>query len=136
MSRIDEILQKQRQRTEHAPEAEGSGDKFYSILVGDAIQFHFLELKFSNGVQTCFSYGDLMWFNHDPEAGCIDLAFGEYLVTIKGRGLEPLFIGIKQKRVEWAKETDTELQDHTGNSTFIEAISITPPKEFSEGEGG
>lgn len=133
MNRIDEILQ-QRQKAEKPAAPAEEGDKFYSVLVGDAIHEHFLELRFSNGLQTCFSYNDLMWFNHDPEAGCIDLAFGEFLVTIKGRGLAPLFLGIKQKRLGWVKEADAELQDHEGIFVFVEALSITPPKEFDESQ--
>lgn len=131
MNRIDEILQ-QRQKAEKPAAPLEEGDKFYSVLVGDAIQEHFLELRFSNGLQTCFSYSDLMWFNHDPESGCIDLAFGEFLITIKGRGLAPLFLGIKQKRLGWVKEADAELQDHEGNSVFVETLTITPPKELGE----
>ena len=129
--RIDEIIQ-QRQKAEKQAEAPAEGDKFYSVFVGDAIQEHFMEFQFANGLQTCFSYTDLMWFNHDPEAGCIDLAFGDFLVTIKGRGLKPIFESVKQKRVGWVKEADAQLQDHKGNETFIQEISITPPKNFTE----
>jgi hypothetical protein len=131
--RIDEIIQ-QRQRAEKPAETQTEGDKFYSVFVGDAIQEHFLEFQFANGLQTCFSYTDLLWFNHDPESGCIDLAFGGFLVTIKGRGLRPIFDGVKQKRVGWVKEADARLQDHPGNETFIQEISITPPKDFTEEE--
>ena len=131
--RIDEIIQ-QRQKTERPAEAQTEGDKFFSILVGESMQEHFLELRFANGLQTCFSYTDLLWFNHDPENGCIDLAFGGFLVTIKGRGLRPIFDGVKQKRVGWVKEADAELQDHQGNESFVQEISITPPKDFTEEE--
>jgi hypothetical protein len=131
--RIDEIIQ-QRQKTEKPAEAQTEGDKFFSILVGESMQEHFLELRFANGLQTCFSYTDLLWFNHDPENGCIDLAFGGFLVTIKGRGLRPIFDGVKQKRVGWVKEADQALQDHQGNESFIQEISITPPKDFTEEE--
>ena len=131
---IDKILEQKRQKSEKP--ADGSlqpdGDKFFSILVGETMQEHFLELQFSNGLQTCFSYTDLLWFNHDPENGCIDLAFGDFLVTIKGRGLKPIFESVKQKRVGWVKEADAQLQDHKGNETFIQEISITPPKNFTE----
>jgi hypothetical protein len=134
--RIDEILEEKRRKVgQPAGAAESdSGDKFFSILVGDGMQEHFLELRFTNGLQTCFSYTDLIWFNHDPESGCIDLAFGGFLVTVKGRGLQPLFGGIKQKRVAWVKEADSEMQDHSENETFIEEIVITPPKNFTEEE--
>lgn len=131
--RIDEILEQKRRKADKPADAslQPDGDKFFSILVGDGMQEHFLELQFSNGLQTCFSYTDLIWFNHDPESGCIDLAFGGFLVTIKGRGLQPLFVGIKQKRVAWVKESDSEMQDHKDNDTFIEEIVITPPKDFT-----
>ncbi len=91
-----------------------------------------MELQFSNGMQTAFAYSDLQWFCHDVEIGSIDLAFGGFLITIKGRGLGPLFHAVKQKKVAWVKEADAELQDHEGNATFIESIVITPPKEFTE----
>lgn len=85
-----------------------------------------MELRFSNGSHTCFSYGELGWFNYDPEQG-IDLDFAGNLVVIKGRGFMPkLFTGIKQKRVAWVKEADSEMQDHSENQTFIEAIEVLP----------
>lgn len=124
---IDKVLQSRRQA--EPPASESDGEKFFSILVGETMQEHFLELQFRIGLKTCFSYTDLQWFNYDPEAGCIDLEFGGFLITLKGRGLgEKLFNGIKQKRVAWVKESDSEMQDHKGNETFIEAITITPPK--------
>lgn len=131
MNPIDKILQ-ERQKAAQPPEPQPEGDKFYSVLVGDAIQEHFLELRFSNGLQTAFSYSDLMWFSHDPEGGSIDLAFGGFLVTIKGRGLAVLFHSIKQKRIGWIKEADVELQDNQTNIVFVENIMITPPKEYAE----
>lgn len=131
--KIDEIL-KQRQAASTPSELTPDGDKFFSILIGEGMQEHFLELQFQNGLQTCFSYSDLLWFNHDPEVGCIDLEFGGFLVTIKGRGLRPIFSGIKAKRVAWVKEADSAMQDHKDNDTFVEDISITPPKGFTEEE--
>ena len=128
--KIDEIL-KARQAAEKPAELTPDGDKFFSILIGEGMQENFLELQFRNGLQTCFSYTDLIWFNHDPESGCIDLAFGGFLVTIKGRGLQPIFTGIKQKRVAWVKEADSEMQDHKDNDSFVEEIVITPPKDFT-----
>lgn len=128
--KIDEILQR-RQAEKAATEPEEGDDKFFSVLRGEGLQENFLELQFRNGLQTCFSYSDLLWFNHDPESGCIDLEIGGFLITIKGRGLKPIFNGVKAKRVAWVKEADTELQDHKDNATYVEEISITPPKGFS-----
>ena len=129
---IDRILE-QRKLTENPAPVEG--DKFFSILVGEAIQEHFLELQFRSGLRTCFSYTDLLWFNFDPEAGCIDLEIGGFLITVKGRGLAPeLFNGIKSKRVAWVKECDSVMQDNKSNSVFISDITITPPKGFTEEE--
>ena len=129
--KIDEIL-KQRQAAEKPAELKPDADKFYSILIGEGLQDNFLELQFRNGLQTCFNYTDLLWFNHDPESGCIDLEIGGFLITIKGRGLRPLFQAIKNKRVGWVKEADSGLQDHKDNDCFIEEISIVPPKGFAE----
>ena len=126
--KIDEIIQ---QRKKPMGEAEGTGDAFFSVMGGDGMTEFFLELRFQNGLQTCFNYTDLMWFNHDPEGGCIDLAFGDFLVTIKGRGLANLFSAIKSKRVAWVKEADSEFQDNNSNSCFISEIAITPPKDFA-----
>ncbi len=124
---IDKVLESRRQAAS-APAAATEEDKFFSILVGETMQEHFLELQFRIGLKTCFSYTDLQWFNYDPESGTIDLEFGGFLVTLKGRGLgDKLFQGLKQKRVAWVKEADSEMQDHKRNETFIEAITITPP---------
>jgi hypothetical protein len=127
---IDKILESRRQTAAPPPDLKTEEDKFYSILVGDVVQEHFLELQFRAGPRTCFSYTDLMWFNYDPEGGFLDMEFGGYLVTLKGRGLGgTLFTGIKQKRVSWVKEADSEMQDHDRNALFIESITIVPPKE-------
>lgn len=129
---IQRILEERRRGASVPAQADSAQaeevDKFYSILVGDAIEELFLELRFNTGMRTCFAYNDLSWFNCDPESGMIDLEFSGYLVTIKGRGLgDRLFDGLKRKRVSWVKERDVEMQDHAGNKVFIEAISITPP---------
>jgi len=134
-NKIDEILG--QRRAPSAPVEEPvDGEKFFSIWVGDAIQEDFIEFRFRNGLQTCFSYGDLLWFNHDPEAGCIDMEIGGFLITVKGRGLQQLFRGIKCKRVAWVAEADDTLQDHKANSSYVEEIVITPPSGFTEEEEG
>ena len=128
---IDKVLQSRKPA--ETPASESDGDKFFSIMVGETMQEHFLELRFNIGLRSCFSYTDLQWFNYDPEEGSIILEFGGFLVSLKGRGLgDRLFNGLRQKRVAWVKEADTEMQDHKGNETFIQEITITPPPE----EGG
>ena len=125
---IDKVLAARRGSTPSAPDAEA--DKFYSILIGEGLQEHYLELKIRDGLRICLSYTDLMWFSYDPEGPKIDLEFGGIFVTIKGRGLgDKLFNGIKQKRVAWIKEADTEMQDHPGNATFIEEITFLTKQE-------
>ena len=112
--------------------AEVEGEKFFSILVGDGDEENYLELKMRDGLRICLSYTDLSWFSYDleKEVAKIDLEFGEIFVTIKGRGLgEALFNGIKQKRVAWIKEADTEMQDHPGNKVFIEEITFITSKQ-------
>lgn len=107
--------------------AEEAG-KFFSVLVGEVGQEDFLELKFKDGQRACFAYDDLLWFNWHPESGALDLEFGGYLVTVKGRGLYPkLFNGVKTKRVGWIKEADLDLQDHDGADSYVEEILIAPP---------
>ena len=129
-AKIDEIL-KQRRAAEQPEEAEPEGDKFYSILLLEGVQEHFFEVQFRSGLQTCFSYNDLTWFVHDPDSGCIDLEFGGIQVTVKGRGLMPIFNGVKAKRLAWVKEAAEPLQDHKGNDCFVEEITITPPSDFT-----
>jgi hypothetical protein len=128
---IDKVLQSRKPA--ETPASESDNDKFFSIMVGETMQEHFLELRFNIGLKSCFSYTDLQWFNYDPEEGSIILEFGGFLVSLKGRGLgDRLFNGLRQKRVAWVKEADTEMQDHKGNETFIQEITITPPREEGE----
>jgi hypothetical protein len=136
---IDKILESRRQTaaaTGTAPAfAVAEENKFYSILVGEVMQEHFLEFRFKLGLRTCFAYSDLAWFNYDPESGSLDLVFGEFLVTVKGRGLgEKIFDGIRQKRLAWIKEADSELEDHQGNEVFVQEITVTPPSAGNEEE--
>jgi len=131
---IDRILEEKRRSAPPEDQETGQADKFFLVLGADGIEEEFLEFQLSNGNLTCFSYGDLNWFNYDPKAGCIDLEFGSALVTIKGRGLVPkLWSGIKRKRVAWIKERDSEMQDHKENECFVESITITPASFENEG---
>jgi hypothetical protein len=130
---IDKVLASRQPASTAAPAEEG--DKFYSVLVGEGVTEHFLELKFRTGMRTCFSYDDLIWFNYDPEGGFMDLEFGGYLVTVKGRGFGDIFFNhLRQKRVAWIAEADVEMQDHQGNKLFIQEITITPPSAGEEAE--
>ena len=126
---IDKVLQSKKQIVA-MPSPDGTGDKFYSLLGGEGLHENYLELKMRDGLRICLSYTDLMWFSYDPEGPKIDLEFGGIFVTIKGRGLgDALFNGIKQKRVAWVKEADTEMQDHPGNACFIEEITFLTKQE-------
>jgi len=134
-TKIDEILasRKQAEKT-----ASGQGRKRSKInsspfFLGEGLHEEFLELQFRDGLRLCLNYGDLQWFHYIPDENCIDMEFGGFLITIKGRGLVPqLFNGLKQKRVAWIKEADSELQDNIANVTFIEEIIMVPPQGFSE----
>jgi hypothetical protein len=120
---IDRVLAAKRESTQPAAAAEA--DRFYSAPLGEGLQEHFLELRMRDGLQICLSYTDLAWFSYDPDGPKIDLEFGGIFVTIKGRGIgDALFNKIKQKRVAWIKEPDTEMQDHPGNAVFIEEITF------------
>lgn len=136
---IDDII-KRKQQEKAAAEAPAPAsdavqeDKFFSILVGDGVQEHFLELRNRDGLSTCFPYNSIMWMVYDPE-GQIHIDFTGFSIFIEGRGLAgKLYDGLKQKRVAWIKESDVELQDHNGNETFISKITITPPEGFPEPE--
>lgn len=126
---IDKILES---RKSGGTEREG---KFYSALSGEASQENYLEIRFRDGLKTCFSYSDLVWFNFDPESGILDLEFGGFLVSVKGRGLgDKLFHQIKSKRVAWIKEAESDFQDNDKIETYIEEITITPPEGFGDDE--
>ena len=127
---IDKVLAAKREATQIPEEVEGG--KFFSILVGDGEEENYLELKMRDGLRICLSYTDLSWFSYDMEKDWakIDLEFGEIFVTVKGRGLgDALFNGLKQKRVGWIKERDTEMQDHPGNKVFIDEITFVTKQE-------
>ena len=130
---IDKILENRRQQAAQpsAPKEE-EGDKFYSILGGDVVDDPFLEFRFRDGFKLCLPYHDLVWFSFDPKTPDIKLDFGGTTISIKGRGLgEELFDGIKQKRVVWIKEADTEMQDHDKNAVFISDIGFEPEEKES-----
>ena len=69
------------------PSPQRKATSFIRCWSGEGVTEHFLEVRFRTGMRTCFSYSDLIWFNYDPEGGFMDLEFGGYLVTVKGRGL-------------------------------------------------
>ena len=129
---IDKILEAKRQAEKQAEKPAESKEihPFYSILVGETTQEHYLEFKMQDGLCVCLSYTDLSWFSYDPEVPSIELEFGVSFVTIKGRGLGGrLWTGIKQKRVAWVKERDTKMQDHPGNELYIEEITFLAKKD-------
>ena len=131
---IDKVLAARKPAQEIS--SEGEVDKFYSVLGGEGLQEHYLELRLRDGLRICLSYTDLMWFSFDPEGPKLDLEFGGIFATIKGRGLgEASFSGIQQKRAPWTTEADTEMQAHNGTKVFIEEITFltkqdeaTPPE--------
>ena len=133
-SAIDKILGR---ANAHAPEPVVQEDttKFYSLLIGEGNQEHFLEFRFRSGGISCFSYSDLQWFHYDPEEGCIDMEFGGIMVVIRGRGLSGrLFQGIRQKRLTWLKESDSDMEDHKDNDAFVSSITITAPQSLTNEE--
>ncbi len=129
---IDDILGNRPQQTAATPEA--GDDKFFGIKVGEGVDEHFLEIRFKDGARLCVSYSELSWFTYDSKQGLLELDFWSSTIHIKGRGLGGrLFDGIRQKRLAWVKEADSEMQDHPGNDVFIQEISFPPPEE--EGSG-
>lgn len=130
---IDKVLA--AKRVAAVPAIEGEADKFYSILVGEGMQEHYLEFRLRTGLRVCLSYTDLSWFTYAPEGPQIDLEFGGIAVRVKGRGLgDALFNGIKQKRVGWIKVADLEMQDHPENKVFVEEITFSHEDQEAETE--
>jgi hypothetical protein len=127
---IDKVLEKRRQEAQPPPPKEAESDKFYSILGGDVVDDPFLEFRFRDGFKLCLPYRDVIWISYHPKEPEIKLDFGTVAISIKGRGLgDELFDGIKQKRVVWIKEADSEMQDHYKNKVFIEEISFEPEEK-------
>ena len=134
-STIDDILEERRQKEkkEH-PLGELDPSKFFSVLSAEGLQENVLELRFNDGLRSCFAYADLQWFNYSPDEGTLDLEFNGFLVSIIGRGLgERFFHSIKTKRAAWVKEADSDFQDNESNEIYIEQILISPPEGFGEG---
>lgn len=127
--KIDSILEERQKR-----QAGDSGDQlFYQMVRVDGSEF-FFEIRFRNGIHTAFKYDDLSWFNYDPERG-IDMSFAGNTVTIEGRGLFPtLFDALKNKKISWIREADTEMQDTPEHPLFIKDITITPVDDLGAEE--
>lgn len=109
--------------------------KYYASLRAEGLQEYFLELRFRDGICTCFPYHSLVFFNYDPEGAVIDAEFGGFLVSIRGRGLGGhLFRQLKSKRVAWIREADSDLEDGQEAEIYVSEITITPPDGFSSEE--
>ena len=68
-STIDEILKERRRKGGGTSESIGEDPaKFYSVLSAEGLQENFLEIRFQDGLRTCFAYADLSWFNYDPSS--------------------------------------------------------------------
>lgn len=133
-SAVDKILESRRTVSGGGAEMPAPEEsKFSLILVGDRMEESFLELRLRSGLRTAFAYSDIVFLVYDPDSGSLDVDFGGYLVTVTGRGLgERVFDALKQKRVVWLKEADSEMLDHKGNELFIKEITITPPSAANE----
>lgn len=128
---IDDIL---AARTNDS-ETNTDPNKFFSNLTTEGYQENFLEIRFRDGLRSCFAYADLNWFNYDPEEGTLDLEFSGFLISLIGRGLGgKLFHSIKSKRAAWVKEADSDFQDNPDNEIYVEKILISPPEGFGGSE--
>lgn len=100
----------------------------YGTIESSEIQASFLELRFQDGMRTCFNYHELSWFNYDPEIEQIDLEFAEFLISLKGHNLCPeLFEGIRERQVYWVKESGQSPVNDGSEEVIIETITITVP---------
>ena len=105
--------------------------KFYSTLSSESYEENFLEIRFKNGLKTCFAYSDLNWFHYDVDDGVVDLEFGGFQVSIEGRGLgDKFFQAIKSKRMAWVKEADSDFQDNSDCEIYIKTILVGVPEGF------
>lgn len=127
---IEEIIETRNAR---APKNASPEEKSYSVISGEGIHENFLELKFRDGLKTCFAYNDLVFMNFDPDESVLDIEFGGFMVSVKGTGLgEKLFHHLKSKRVAWIREASSEFEENDTQEVYISEIAITPPEGFSE----
>jgi hypothetical protein len=134
---IDKVLESRRQAAEPPAAKVEEGDRFYSILGGDVIDDPFLEFRFRDGFKLSLPYRDVIWISYHPKEPEIKVDFGTVAISIIGRGLDgELFEGIKNKRVVWIKECDSEMQDNDTNKVFIEEISFEPEEKEPDPEKG
>lgn len=105
--------------------------RFYQLIRVDNTE-HFLELRFRDGIRCAFAYDKMFWFNYAPDASGMELDFMGTTVVVTGRGLSELIQPLKSRRISWLKEADTDLQDHEGNTVFINEIYIIPPQSDFE----
>lgn len=141
---IDQILE-QRRKAEAAASQSAPGEststseeykeeQFYSLLVAAGLEENYIEFRFRDGLSLSFPYRLIEWFQHEPDDG-ITIEFGRCMITIRGRGLKPkLYNGLKQHKVAWVKEADSNFEDQVHFETFIEELIVTPAEGFSFGE--
>lgn len=127
-AKLEEILASRKPASE-----EPDPRQCFSLPAVGSVQENYLELRFRNGLHTCFNFNGLSWFNYDPEPGIIDMEFDGFLVTIKGRGLYPaLFNALKNRQVAWVREADSKFQDSDKFDHYVESIDVVAPPEFNK----
>ena len=110
-------------------EKSGAMEEYYSTTGANGFERKYLDLRFRTGQRTAFNYDNLSWINFDPTDSCLDLDFGDYHLTICGRGLnKELYNDLLERRVTWLREADTDLEDNETPSVFISDLLITPPE--------
>lgn len=127
-AKLEEILARKKPTTE-----EDDPRKCFSLPSVGNVQENYLELRFRNGLCTCFNFNSLSWFNYDPEPGIIDMEFDGFLVSVKGRGLYPvLFTALKNRQVAWIKECDSKFQDSDEYDHYVASIDVVAPPDFDK----
>lgn len=128
---IGRILESRRASGEGAT----GGDRFHGLLMGDGLTPAYLDVRLRSGARLGLDYASLDWFYYDPEANSLELEFGTVALSVRGRGLAPLYEGFIRKRVEWMKEADSDMQDHKENPMYIsDIVVISTSGGQSEGE--
>ena len=88
---------------------------------GQAIK---IEFRFKNGDTEQFEYAYLVRTIYRPGAGKLVMRFTEAAVTIEGRNLHRLKEDLRNNKVEWVQEAETEFESKAGEEPFVKKISI------------
>ena len=129
---IDAIIEQQRQKSDAAKEDEREinipESEYFGLWKGAQVERNerYIDFRSRKGERITFDYPDRKFVSYNPERAVIEIDFGDCIMAIYGRGIEPLYDLILARKVEWVREADNpEKDDSEDLPIFIEAIDTT-----------